>query len=270
MTSSKDKQSATVARFIESALDKLRSPVDFITFLSLRFLCNIRGCTIESVRRGFYTTIKPELLNLDDAKDLDLLLAQAKDQLKQANDRRDAITDKCKTLLTLGSLLVALMGVFLSQSLTFRSLWLWVIFFFAAAFLVNVVLLILVYFAVRQEQVVCLLQDDVSLDAVNLRKSLINAYCQTQSLKDNQTDYLTDIYKVARFCFLIAFIMIAFLVSLNVVFPQYNDDQQKLIQQLRSDTQLIDLLRGPKGDKGDRGPAGQPATTSSTSPATHP
>src|SRR5256885_53635 len=55
--------------------------------------------------------------DLSKAKDLDLLLRAAKEVLKAAEDRRSGITDKCKTLLTVSSFLIAVVGVLLPKNL---------------------------------------------------------------------------------------------------------------------------------------------------------
>jgi hypothetical protein len=119
------------------------------------------------------------------------------------------------------------------------------------------VTLLLIYFGVGTETTVCLDQADVELDKDNLKKSLINLYLNCQVDSDNRSDYLLDIYKVARFFSLFAFCIILILLSVHFFSRSSSTDAEKVIQQLRSEPKLIDLLRGPKGEKGDKGDQGE-------------
>jgi hypothetical protein len=79
---------------------------------------------------------------------------------------------------------------------------------------------------------------------------------------DNRTDYLVDIFRVSRFFFMFAFTLVVVLFSVNYFTHPCATDTERIVQQLRSDPQLIALLKGPqgiggpKGDKGDNGGRG--------------
>ena len=109
-------------------------------------------------------------------------------------------------------------------------------------------------------------QSEVDLEPKDFAKNRINLYLQCQVALDNRTDYLVDLYKVARFFFLSSFTLIVILFSISFVSSSARSDASEIIRQLRSDPELIELLRGPKGgqggqgnkgDQGERGPQGQ-------------
>src|SRR4051794_15117931 len=88
--------------------------MDCLTFTSIR-LYGIE-CTFEDVKRRGYAEGCHVNLHLDEAKDLDTLLASAKERYKDAIDRRAFVTDKAKTLITLNSALLAILGAFLPKA----------------------------------------------------------------------------------------------------------------------------------------------------------
>jgi Collagen triple helix repeat (20 copies) len=229
--------------------------LDCIAYASIRVF-GIEDCTFADVKRSRYDRPKHQDLHLENAKDLDALLAAAKDCFKAATDRRTLVTDKCKTLLTLSSFILAVSGLFLPKSSEIDPWWMRASFFAAGLFLLNSVALLLIYFGVGTDTTVCLNQTDVELDKDNVKKSLINLYLNCQIDADNRTNYLVDVYKVARFFSLFAFSIILVLLSVNYFHRSSSTDPEKIIQQLRSDPKLIDLLRGPKGDVGEKGDRG--------------
>jgi len=208
--------------------------------------------------------------------------------LKVAESRRNVVTDKCKTLLTIVSLLLAIIGALLPKSFVFSELWIRLAFFAAILCLFWSVVLLLSYFRVGRDQQLSITQADVHLDSGNLKKSLINNYLSCEAATDNRTDFLTDIYKVAQGYFSYAFFAIILLFSINYLFPSSDSDVKNIILQLRSNPDLFNLLQGPKGepgakgvpgpkgdpgrtgDKGDKGDPGPPTTSPSTFAPNHP
>jgi hypothetical protein len=203
---------------------------------------------------------EPTQRDLTKAKDLDLLLSAAKDTLKAAEDRNSAITDKCKTLLTVSSFLVAVVGILLPKNLNFGSHWIQIAFFVAALALFNAVMLLLEFFSVRAGMVVTHDQSDIELDSDLLKRSLIKAYFDVQSDLDSRTNYLVEIYKAARFSFLTAFTVVILLFALTL-FGRPPEEQARLVaQQLRKDSEFLAAARGRQGEpglKGDIGPKGE-------------
>lgn len=205
--------------------------------------------------------------DLNKAKDLDLLLTAAKEALQAAESRRAGITDKCKTLLTISSFLVAVVGILLPKNLAFGSRWIQVAFFIAAIALFNAVMLLLEFFNVRAGMVVTHDQSDVELEPAGLKKSLIKAYFDVQADLDSGTDYLVEIYKAARFSFLSAFTMVILLFAITFFGNPPAEQATLIARQLRNDREFVAASRGeqgatgPKGDqgaRGDIGPKGEP------------
>lgn len=212
--------------------------------------------TFEDIKKGKYSTAKHVNRNLDNARDLNSLLATAKDGYKAAMDRRNTITDKCKTLLIISSFIITISGLFIPKSYEFEG-WLFRgLFSLAGLLLLNSVVLLLVYFSVRSETTIHLDQSLVDLEESDLKKALINDYLLCEMDTDNGTNYLVNVYEAARFFALSAFTLMLGLVAANYINHPSARDAEKVIQQLRSDPKLIDLLRGPKGDKGDKGERG--------------
>ena len=180
----------------------------------------------------------------------------AKDSYKAAQDRRTLVADKCKTMQALHAFLLTIIGVFLPKAFEFDWTWMRVVFYIAALFLMNAVTLLLVYLAVGEETVVAIDQQKASMAGTVLKRSLVDQYGRCTVATDNRTDYLVDIYKVSRFFFMFAFTLIVILFSIDYFAHTSATDATKLIQQLRSDPQLIALLKGPQGNTGPKGDRG--------------
>jgi hypothetical protein len=232
--------------------------VDCITFASIR-LYGIEATFADIQRRG-YIQGRHVNIKLDDSKDLETLLTLAKDQYKSALDRREYVTDKTKTLITLNSVLLAILAAFLPKLTDFPSLWISLPFYGGVLLLLNALLIMWMYYDIKGETVLELHQSEVELKKDDLKKSLINSYLRCQVDTDNVTDYLADLYKTARFYFFFGFIVIFGIFSINYFLrPNSFSGPKEVIQELRSNPELIDLLRGPKGDvgpQGRRGPKG--------------
>ncbi|WP_166831575.1 hypothetical protein [Thalassoroseus pseudoceratinae] len=105
-------------------------------------------------------------------------------------------------------------------------------------------------------------QSEVDLEPKDFEKNRINLYLQCQVALDNRTDYLVDLYKVSRFFFLASFALVVILFSISFLSNSARSESSEFIRQLRSDSKLIELLRGPRGEqggdgnKGDQGPQG--------------
>jgi hypothetical protein len=213
-------------------------------------------CTFSDVRGGGYSHVRHTDLNLDDAKDLDTLLASTKDRLKDSTDRRSFVNDKAKTLITLNSALLAVLAAFLPKATDFQAGWVSLLLYGGVLLLLNALVVMWVYFDIKGETVMVLGQSEVGLDKDNLKKSLINSYLQCQAGTDNVTDYLADLYKTARFFFLTGFVIVFATISVGYFTRPTTTEAEKAVQQLRGDPKLIELLRGPKGEQGERGPPG--------------
>jgi hypothetical protein len=242
-----------------------RHVLNFVAYMCLRIYSF--DVTLDDVRDGRYKYTRHVDRNLDNAKDLDLLLVTAKDCYKSAVDHRNGVTEKCKTLLTLSSFILAISGLFIPRTFEFEG---WLprgLFLLAGLLLLVAVVLLLVYFAVTSaETTIDLNQSEVSLEGGDLKKALINSYLRCAQDTDNRTNYLFDVYATARFFAFSAFVMMFGLVAVNYLTRPPSGDAAKVIQQLRSDPGLIELLRGPKGEKGERGERGAKGDTGDRGP----
>jgi hypothetical protein len=109
-------------------------------------------------------------------------------------------------------------------------------------------------------------QDEVSLDAANLKRAQINQYLQCRTGTDAITNYAVDLYRTARFYALSGFLLI-FVICSIAYFRLSASDPQKLMRDLQSDPALQSRLRGPQGDKGDQGPKGDPGASGPPGPS---
>jgi hypothetical protein len=195
-------------------------------------------------------------LNLDQAKDLETLVEEAKESLKRGEERRSVVMDKCKVLFTLSSLLLAAIGLLMPKAFAFNHSWMKIFFFVATLAFANVVVLLVFFFGVGNEMKVVLDQEHVHLDENNLKKSLINLYLKCGTAMENRTDFLVELYKVAQFFFLSAFTIIVLLFSVNFFTQSQDEEMKEVLKRLRGDQGFIESIRGEKGEKGDIGPKG--------------
>lgn len=229
--------------------------VDCITFASIR-LYGLEA-TFKDIQNRGYIQRECVKLKLDNSKDLDTLFVLAKDQHKNALDRREQVTDKAKTLITLNSALLAILAAFLPKVTDSPSLWIRLPLYGGVLLLLNALVIMWNYYDIKGETSPKLQQPEVELNKIDLKKSLINSYLRCQFDTDNITDYLADLYKTARFYFFFGFIVIFIIFSTSYFIRPYNhSDPKNAIQELRRNPDLIELLRGPKGEKGERGEQG--------------
>lgn len=233
--------------------------VAVVVYLSLRLYGS--EVTFVSLWSRTFDSARHADLNLDQAKDLETLLAESQENLKRTDARRAVVMDKCKVLFTLSSILLGAMGLLLPKSLAFDHVWMKICFFIATLAFVNVVVLLVFFFGVGNEMKVSLGQDQVELEGSDLKKCLINLYLKCGTATENRTDFLVELYKVAQFFFLFAFTIVSLLFAVNF-FSQPQDQEMKgILKRLRGDQTFIDSIRGEKGDKGDLGPKGDKGET---------
>jgi hypothetical protein len=183
-----------------------------------------------------------EDLNLDGAKDLDGLSKHAEAQVKEATARRAIVTDKCKTLFTFNTALLALVAVFQGKTADLTS-WEVALFYAAVVTFVVALLVLWTYFDVSGEVVISMHQGLVGLDKADVQKSLINSnlHCATQM--DNRTDYLVDLYKTCRFYLMVGFVLLFVVFSHSYFARAGGGDADRAINKLRDDPQFQNLVR---------------------------
>ncbi|MCA9106818.1 MAG: collagen-like protein [Planctomycetales bacterium] len=245
--------------FIQRCLDRFHDArsgfVNRLAYCSMRVFGH-EDISLADIERGAYDGSTHKDRSLENAQETALLLSSAKECHRDAEARRTAITDKCKTLLTMSSILMGLVGLLLPKAFAFDAFWMRAVCFVAILGLLNVVVLLLTFFAVGRDTQVTLDQSEIDLEPKDYEKNRINLYLQCQVALDNRTDYLVDLYKVSRFFFLASFTLVVILFSISFLSSSPRSETSEIIRQLRSDPKLIDLLRGPKGEQGEDGNKG--------------
>ncbi|MFA6241781.1 MAG: hypothetical protein WC655_12685 [Candidatus Hydrogenedentales bacterium] len=237
-----------LGRVLQRILDTFyifgRAAITLIVYLSLR-TCAFE-VSLKDVWQGKYASNVPKYLDLDQAKHLDTLLDVAKECHIAALARRALLTDKCKTLLTVCSLLLVIAGLFLPRAFSFSTLWMRAAFFLAALSLFDAVVLLLVFLGVRTNTEIDLGQEIVSLNREDLQKSLVNSHRICQLRIDEQTDHLADLYKAARFYFIVWLTTVVVLFSFSYLRPSHENQVPKSPFEQRGGSSLGEQVRVPK------------------------
>jgi hypothetical protein len=184
-------------------------------------------------------------LNLDTAQDLDGLSKHAEAQLKEATARRALVTDKCKTLFTFNTALLALIAVFQGKIIDLTS-WEIALFYIAVVAFVVALLVLWTYFDVSGEMVISMDQGLVGLDKANVQKSLINSNLNCATEMDNRTDYLVDLYRTSRFYLMVGFVLLFVVFSHSYFARAGVSDTDKVFNKLREDPKFKDMVRDAK------------------------
>ena len=209
-------------------------------------------CTREEVRQRRYVhegqEQPPGILSL---RGSDELLDLAKDIYGQTEKRKATIDDKCKTVMTVSSISLPLISAILPR-LPSPALGVIPLFFvFLAAFLV------LVQLNVGSSSYPVLDAGLAGLETEPQKKRLIASYLASARFNDRCTDFNVDVFRAARRSLLLGlFSLVAVAASGGLLGNASQSDEDRLIQRLRSEPDLIELLRGPKGVPGEVGPAG--------------
>jgi hypothetical protein len=210
-----------------------------ITYLSLHLYAS--EISWDEIKKGKIRSTQQVDLKLDAAKDLDLLLSEVKCRLAEEEDRRNSTTDKCKSLVTLSSLVLAASGIVVSKT-NLDATWTQLILVLAALSLLHVVVLISMHFAVGADMQPTIDQHDATLSEDDLRKSLINIYLQCQADRNARVNFLVELYKGARFYFLLGLtLIIVLLVSTFPARPK-EDLASTVAKKLTENATLIERL----------------------------
>ncbi len=210
-----------------------------VTFLSIHLLGS--EVSWEEIKSGKIKSSPHFDRDLEAAQDLDLLLGEAKSRLEESEARRSTVVEKCKTLLTLSSFVLTAAGLVLSK-ISIIGGPLQASLLFSILFLLHVVILLSMHFAVRSEMQISIDQADVGLSPADLRKSLFNSYLRCQVDRDSRVDFLLEIYKSARFFFFLGLLML--IVVLSFSFLRTNDKlAANVASELMKDPHFVDSIR---------------------------
>lgn len=209
-------------------------------------------CTREEVRQRRYAHENrddpPGILSL---RGSDELLDLAKSIHGQTEKRKAMIDDKCKTIMTVSSISLPLISAILprlpSPALGVVPL----LFVFLAAFLV------LVQLNVGSSSYPDLDAGLAGLEPEPQKSHLIASYLASARFNDCCTDFNVDVFRAARRSLLLGLLSLVVVAAFGGLLgnaSQAEDD--RMIRRLRSEPNLIGLLRGPRGASGEAGPSG--------------
>jgi|SRR5579871_1058908 len=243
--------------FVVGALDSFRHIRDWIAhalvFVSIRFV----GSEVsfeEVVRERLEPSEADCPVSLTAVKDPDLVLATAQSALRSAEDRRQVITDKCKTLLTLGSLFVGLSAFLLPKDALYTN---WVIksaLVLSFVLFLHAIALLLIFFVTGTSMEVVLDQSDVLKTSNDLKLALSESYFACKEDADGRSNYLVEVYRAARFSFLSA-MLVGGMTLVYVGFTAHAPPAppRSITQELLQNQELIRKLKGPQGEPGPKG-----------------
>jgi hypothetical protein len=241
-----------IQKLLDKFFYKRKQFVDTLTYWNLRIYGLEPKFTEVEARKYSDPTFVP--LVFDASSDLETLVEIASKRFDQAVSRRETVASKAATILTLTSILVGILAVVLPKQLSFPIIWQRILAGIAVGLLLNTLVLVLVILDVGTAMSPKVDQNEVSLSANELRASLTNSYLQCAIYTDASTSFLVDVFKATRFCFLSALFLASVLVVSSLASSGYNSET--FSADLRSDSNLVNLLRGPKGDRGEPGPKG--------------
>lgn len=209
------------------------------------------------VRAGTYQRgPRSPALQIKGEKVTDETVSIAKDRFEESRTRISTVAAKVGTLLTVTS--IAVSGTLTSLSLIgFPSNP-----FFYCAFLLTILVFLCTgwflfkFLGVGRSATPDLDQVFLELGPAEKKAAYIQTLISAAEQNDARNDFLVDVYKAGRRMSVLSFGCALILLALAVSDRIGRED--RLILKLRSDPQLVELLRGPKGASGAEGPAGKP------------
>jgi len=206
-------------------------------------------CSLEQVRRRKYEQ-QGTPYGTDELIPSNALLDAASGELNHAENRRKAIDEKARMLLTMVGILVPLTVVSAAA-----LLWPVLIIVPLACFLISALVLI-GYLAVGQVMTPRLNPEELLYDERRLQRQLIIDRIQSAHDTERGTDFLVDIYRAALRALCAGLVALAVIAA--VAYRPASDYSSEVVRRLRSDPELLRVLRGPQGFRGPTGPPGVP------------
>jgi hypothetical protein len=209
-------------------------------------LCGIE-CTYEEVKARRYKRAL-DLPTLAGVAISDTLSGAADAEVANADSRRKVIDDKARMLLTLVALLIPVTAALASR---LELAWLVLLplgcFLFAALVLVG-------YLGIGAGMTPRLSADEAAAAEEDLKRQLVTDAFQSARYNEQCTNFLVDVYRAALRSLMAGLLLVVIVAT--IAYVRTPDPTRRIIQQLRSDPELIRELRGPQGDRGPAGPPG--------------
>lgn len=224
-----------------------------VTWLEWRLLrLFFIDCSLEEVRERRYiaapngAAVVPGMMDVEDSDDF---LGLAKEVFDQSEKRKATIDDKCKTVLTISSISMAIITSLLPRlPLPYLGI-IPLLFIFASAFLV------LVHLNVSTFRYPTLDAEHARLDAATRRKRRITDYLKDARWNESVIDFHVDVYRASNRALRLGLLILLLFAVVGSIFG--STTEERVIQMLRADPKMIRLLQGPKGAPGPQGPRGE-------------
>jgi len=216
------------------------------------FLLN-PGHKYEEIRKGCLdqTTNTHDFPNnpIENKEGSDLLLGEAIRIFDMEENRKNSIDDKSKILLTVSALLVAGVSVLSSY---IQPRWQLLLPMFPA---IVSVILVLIYFKIQNAAIIDLKILRWENDTSGLKIELAKQYLSCANYMSSRNDFRAGIYRsAARSLMLSAFLFIPVFMISSFSQPP---DADRILQLLRTNSEIKKELLGPSGPMGPKGPRGE-------------
>ena len=248
---------------------------DFLKPLWLKIIWGLlRVCgidlTLAEVKQGRYDAKNPLAeVRSDDWKTSSTIKDLIKAQYDSAKALREAVDKKIGWLLALTGVLIPLsLNLILVGAGKMPNLFYFVALLFVTSPLLLTAVLLLQYLSVGWWSQPELDSDLLAAAELVQNGRVLQDYASATHFNECVNRYLVDVYRAARRMFFVSLVFITFtgwLVASWLTWIAPGTYEKRLIRELRSDPELLNLLKGPagptgprglSGPKGDRGPEG--------------
>lgn len=193
-------------------------------------------CTRSVVENKRYSREWNSLPAINNRDNIDQILKLAEATYAKADQRSDTVTDKCKSLLTISSMLLPFVGLIATQT---AGPWLFIfpgLFFFIATYLMLGVL------DIHNEMMPSLDEKNLQHPPDKFKETLAIDYLRSARFNDAGTDYRVTVLTAARWSLLLGLFVLAVVAPIAItVYPKVGTP----------------VLQGPQGSLGVQGPQGR-------------
>ena len=232
--------------------------VGIVSWLLLRLL-GIECELMEVVRRRYTIGYAPLDLSTANEERLKLVAESIGAASASEGERRSAVDDKVKALLTLTTLVLTATIAF-SPKLP----WPWLALIPLSLFLVTL-LLLTVYLGVGSHALPSLSQADVAAPTnADVLRLQIAEMQEAMVHNESSTDFLVDVFRAAHRAFAVAMCAAVIVGAIAILFGERAED--RLAEKIRGHAELSRMLQGPPGVSGPQGVPGPPGPTGPLGP----